>query len=162
MLCFLSRAWRSQKGNATVEFALFLPFFTVLMVGGLELGNAARQASMIEKSLRAGALYAARSDLPLTAAIKTNVENVVKTGTENGTGSYMVPGWAKATATLTIDTTKKYVFTPAAATPLDTDVEVVVLTAAVPYQPLLPGLMGFVGLGDIVFQLTHEQAYVGI
>jgi Flp pilus assembly protein TadG len=109
MLCFLSRLWRSQKGNATVEFALFLPFFTVLMVGGLELANAARQSALIEKNLRAGALYAARADLPLTDAIKTNVENVVKTGTENGTGSYMVPGWAKATATLTIDTSKKYI-----------------------------------------------------
>lgn len=167
MSCWLNRIWRNRKGNSTVEFALFTPLFLILMTGALELGNAARQATELEKSLRAGALYASRKMDPdaatlLTAADQTTVQNLVKTGGQTGSDPYLVPGWADAGASLTIDAGLIHTFSSQNATPLDVDVPVVRLTAAVPYQPLLPGLFDFIGLNAITFQLSHEQAYVGI
>jgi Flp pilus assembly protein TadG len=40
MSCWLNSFWRNRDGNSTVEFALFMPLFLILMTGGLELGNA--------------------------------------------------------------------------------------------------------------------------
>ena len=51
MSCWLNRFWRNRDGNSTVEFA---------HRRARELGNAERQATELEKSLRAGALYASR------------------------------------------------------------------------------------------------------
>ncbi len=167
MSCWLNRFWRDRDGNSTVEFALFMPLFLILMTGGLELGNAVRQATELEKSLRAGALYASRMMVPgaaqlLADADQTTVQNLVKTGGQTGTDPYLIPGWADGGASLTIDTSLVHTFSAANATPLDVDIPVVRLSAAVPYQPLLPGLFNFVGLNTITFQLSHEQAYVGI
>jgi Flp pilus assembly protein TadG len=167
MSCWLNRFWRNRDGNSTVEFALFMPLFLILMTGGLELGNAVRQATELEKSLRSGALYASRMMVPgavplLATADQTTVQNLVKTGGQAGTDPYLVPGWADAGATLTIDTSLVHTFSSANATPLDVNIPVVRLSAAVPYQPLLPGLFDFVGLNAITFQLSHEQAYVGL
>ncbi len=170
MFNLLNKLWRNRRGNVTVEFALFLPFLLLLLAGGLEIGNAIHQGALIEKNLRAGTLYAARILNPdanapaLSAGAQATIQNLVKTGSQSGLDEPVVPGWADAAANLVIDSTLVHVFSPENATPLPTDVSVPVvrLTASVPYRPLLPGLFALVGLNDIVIQLSHEQAYVGI
>ena len=37
MFSLSNKLWRNRRGNVTVEFALFLPFFLLLLVGGLEI-----------------------------------------------------------------------------------------------------------------------------
>ncbi len=168
MFNLLNKLWRNRRGNVTVEFAFFLPFLLLILVGGLEIGNAIRHGALIEKNLRAGTLYAARilsldADGPaLSADARSAIENLVRTGGQSGLDQPVVPGWADAAASLVIDASLEHVFSAGNATALDVAVPVVRLTAAVPYTPLLPGLLAFVKLDDILIRLSHEQAYVGI
>lgn len=163
-----NKLWRNRRGNVTVEFAFFLPFLLLLLVGGLEIGNAIRHGALIEKNLRAGTLYAARILNPdagapaLSAAARATIQNLVRTGGQSGLDQPVVPGWADAAASLVIDASLVHVFSAENATAIDVSVPVVRLTAAVPYIPLLPGLLAFVKLNDMVIRLSHEQAYVGI
>ena len=155
MLSSLIRLTRDGRGNAVVEFALVLPLLLLLFAGISEIGRAYYQANAVEKGLRAGALFAGRNGFPLTAQVRTMVANLVKTGTLDGSGPYLVSGWADVNADLNIDDTLTF---PVDAT---TTIPVVRVTATVPLDPLMPGMLALVGLGDVTIQLSHEQAYVG-
>ncbi len=155
MLRSLIRLTRDGRGNAVVEFALFLPLLLLLLAGISEIGRAYYQANAVEKGLRAGALFAGRNTFPLTAQVRTMVANLVKRGTLDGSGPYLVSGWADVNADLNIDDTLTF---PVDAT---TTIPVVRVTATVPFDPLMPGMLALVGLGDVTIQLSHEQAYVG-
>ncbi len=155
MLSSLIRLPGDGRGNTVVEFALVLPLLLLLLAGITEIGRAYYQANAVEKGLRAGALFAGRNSFPLTAQVRTMVANLVKTGTLDGSGPYLVSGWADLGADLNIDDTLTF---PVDAT---TTIPVVRLTATVPFDPLMPGMLAFVGLGDVTIQLGHEQAYVG-
>ena len=155
MLSSLIRLTRDGRGNAVVEFALVLPLLLLLFAGISEIGRAYYQANAVEKGLRAGALFAGRNSFPLTAQVRTMVANLVKTGTLDGSGPYLVSGWADVNADLNIDDTLTF---PVDAT---TTIPVVRVTATVPFDPLIPGMLTLVGLGDVTIQLSHEQAYVG-
>lgn len=150
MLRALARLRRDQGGVAAVEFALVLPVMVLLGVGLTEMGRVVNQATTLQKSLRAGAIYAARNEFPLTAAVITTTENLVKKGDPAGAGEYLVPGWSKAGADFTLVT-------------LDFDLDgtplpVVRLTVKVPFVPMLPGLLPIPSFNLV---LKHEQAYVG-
>ena len=155
MLSSLIRLTRDGRGNAVVEFALVLPLLLLLLAGMTEIGRAYYQANAVEKGLRAGALFAGRNSFPLTTQVRTMVANLVKTGTLDGSGPYLVSGWADVNADLNIDDTLTF---PVDAT---TTIPVVRVTATVPFDPLIPGMLTLVGLGDVTIQLSHEQAYVG-
>ena len=155
MLSSLIKLPRDARGNAVVEFALLLPLLLLLLTGITEIGRAYYQANAVEKGLRAGALFAGRNSFSLTAQVRTMVANLVKTGTLDGSGGYLVSGWADVDADLTIDDTLTF---PIDAT---TTIPVVRLTASVPLDPLMPGMLALVGLGDVTIELRHEQAYVG-
>ncbi len=152
MLGSLIRLPRDARGNAVVELALVLPLLLLLLAGMTEIGRAYYQANAVEKGLRAGALFAGRNDFPLTAQVRTMVTNLVKTGTLDGSGPFLVSGWAAVTAGLIIDDTLTF---PIDAT---TTIPVVRVTATVPFDPLMPGMLALVGLGDVAIQLSHEQA----
>ena len=155
MLSSLIRLTRDGRGNAVVEFALVLPLLLLLFAGMTEIGRAYYQANAVEKGLRAGALFAGRNSFPLTGQVRTMVANLVKTGTLDGSGPYLVSGWADADANLNIDDTITF------SVDETTTIPVIRLTANVPFDPLMPGMLAFVGLGDVNIRLGHEQAYVG-
>ncbi len=155
MLSSLIRLTRDARGNAVVEFALVLPLLLLLLTGITEIGRAYYQANAVEKGLRAGALFVGRNSFPLTAQVRTMVANLVKTGTLDGSGGYLVSGWADVDADLNIDDTLTF---PVDAT---TTIPVVRLTASVPLDPLMPGMLALVGLGDVTIELSQEQANVG-
>lgn len=91
--------WRNpfaqDGGTAAAEMAMVLPFLLALMFGSAELGNYFLDEHGLVKQVRDGARYASR--LPVEAnytcpdtvdpAAQTLVENVVKTGTVDGTGT---------------------------------------------------------------------------
>jgi hypothetical protein len=97
-------------------------------------------------------MYAARNDYPLTSGQQTEAQNIVKKGNRDGTGSYLVSGWSDTTS-LSIFTTTEIVD----GTPLP----IYHFVAAVPFDPLLPGLLSALNLDDIKIRLSHEQAYIG-
>lgn len=160
MYAFLNRFRRCERGVVAVEFALCVMVLLTIMLAILDLGYAMRQATLIEKGLRAGALYASMADQPLSAGDKTIVENLVKTATVDGTGSYLVDGWASG-GTVTISETS-YALTSADPSLSSTSLPVVEVSASVPFEPILAGLWDALGLSDITFNLSHEQAYVGL
>ncbi len=145
---------RERRGSAVIEFALFVPMFLIVVVGVVEYGRVLAQTNAIEKGMRAGVMIAARSDYPLTGAQTDRIENVVRTGNIEGTLPYLVPGWAEAGATVTILTD---LFNSAGVVNLP----VFRIQTTVPYDPLLPGLMASIGLGEILISTVHEQGRVG-
>ena len=152
MFVSFARLRRDDRGVSAVEFALMLPVFLLVTAGMIDLGRALYQTNTIEKGLRAGAMYAARNDYPLTIGQKTEAENIVKKGNPTGSGTYLVDGWSDP-ASLNIFTTTEVVD----GTPLP----VYHFVSAVPFDPLLPGLLSALHLDQITIRLTHEQAYIG-
>src|SRR5438093_8405333 len=132
MFALFARLRRDHNGASAVEFALMLPVFLLVTAGMIDLGRALYQTNAVEKGLRAGALYAARNDYPLTDAQKTTATNIVKKGNPEGTGNYLVDGWSETNA-LNIYTTTEVVD----GTPLP----VYHFDAVVPFTPILPGLL---------------------
>ena len=152
MFALFARLWRDRRGASAVEFALLLPVFLLVTAGMIDLGRALYQTNTVEKGLRAGALYAARNDYPLTAAQTTAATNIVKKGNPEGTGSYLVDGWSDPTALNMYTTTEIVDGTPLPVYHFDD---------AVPFTPLLPGLLSALHLDAIKIRLSHEQAYIG-
>lgn len=153
MLNWLNNLRRQEGGNAVVEFALFMPFLLLLFSGLTEIGRAYFQANAIEKGLRAAALYASRAPTPLSAADQAITENILKTGTADGSGPVLVSGWGKAGASVTVTTSGFSID--------GVIIPVIKVEASVPLDPLVPELLSMVGLSTFTINLSHEQAYVG-
>lgn len=149
----LERLWHERRGVGALEFAIVVPMLLIALVVALELGRAMQQSTAIEKGLRTGALYAARVDTPLSADDETTVGNLVKYGNADGSGDLLVAGWSSGTLTVTEDS---YTVTGASSTS-----SVIRVEASVPFDPLMPGLLDFLGFSTFTIELSHEQAYVG-
>ncbi len=150
----LNRFLRTRCGSAAIEFALIVPFVLLVMTAVIDYGRALSHRNTVEKGVRAGAMLAARSDDPMTADQLVSVQNMVKTGTIDGSADFLVSGWSEAGATVTITSTN---FSGSGVTNL----AVIEVAASVPYVALLPGLAGFFGLNDITITVSHEQAHIG-
>lgn len=148
----LARFRRDERGVSAIEFAMALPVLLILVAGIIEVGHVVSQATTIEQSLRAGAFYAARNQqYPLTAAVRTTVDNLVKYGDPNGGAAFNVSGWALPGANLTIDDTATYDVN-------GTLFPIVKLTATVPFDPLLSGVLPLPAFNIV---LRHEQTFLG-
>ncbi len=149
-----ARLRRREEGAIAVELALLVPVLFLLLTVGAEIGRALYQANAVEKGVRGGALFAARSILPLAPGAVLTVENLVRTGDPTGASAVLASGWLRPGATLRIDTAETY-DTGAALVPI------VTIEATVPFDPLMPGVMRYLGLGDYSFRAHHQQPYVG-
>ncbi|MBI3453902.1 MAG: pilus assembly protein [Rhodospirillales bacterium] len=149
----LAALCRSRDGASASEFALMLPVLTLLFSGMAEIGRAYYQANQVEKGLRAGALFAARSSYPLSAQTLTATRNLTTTGSPDGNSPYLVSGWGKVGSELKV-TFGNYVLD-------EVSIPVIRLSATVPLDPLLPVLASALGYSTYMIHLTHEQAHVG-
>ena len=161
MLNYIKKFWHAKEGTPSVEFALYLPILVMIMVGVSEFGRAIMHSTMLEKSLRSGALYAARSNLPLSAASLAEIQNNVKNGNSDGTGNYLIDGWRDTSATLTI-TVDNFTLSSATSVLGSNLLPVITIDASVPYQPILGNVLTVFGMGSITLNLSHEQAHVGV
>ncbi len=132
---------------------MYAPLLALIMVGVFDFGLYINQANSLDKSLRVGAMLAARSSLPLSNDTKATIDNLVKTGTIDGTGDFLVPGWSENSATLQVG---------------DSDVStggttytVITVTASVPYIPMFSGFLQSVGFSSFTMTAVHEQAFIG-
>jgi len=158
------RMWRSsnrrgsfrddESGVTVVEFAIMLPVLILLVSGMVEVGRAYVQAIAVQKGVRAGALFAARADTPLSAVDKQRAENLVRTGSVDGSGAYLVSGFGKAGANVDVATIGTF-------TVGEQDLPVIRVTAQVPFDPVFPNMFHYLGFGSHVITVSHEQAYVG-
>jgi hypothetical protein len=145
---------RDRRGVAAVEVALVMPLFLLLFSGLVEVGRAYEQANAIEKGLRAGALYLARSGDPAAASAQATASELVRTGRIGGGAPFLAPGWQHSNSVLNI--------TLGTFTLGEDNLAVIRLAAEVPFEPLVPGLAASFGLDDYAIRLSHEQAYVGL
>jgi Flp pilus assembly protein TadG len=153
MCSWLNRLRRCRRGVAAVEFGLMLPMLMILLVCIVELGRFLALGEAVEKGLRAGAMYAARQDLPLSASTQNQIRNLVRTGTNDGSGAYLAPALGDPAVTVAIN--------PKSETTAGSTFTVIELTASVPYDELLPGMLNFFGLSQLSVTMSHEQVHIG-
>jgi len=84
-------AWE-DAGAAAVEFALFLPFFVLLVAGTFDLSYLIYSASQLSAALNAGALYAANQQTLLSTSPLT-LQSKIQSVVENANGA----SWATST-----------------------------------------------------------------
>lgn len=154
MRASLTRLRDDRRGGSAVEFAFIAPLLLLLALGVVEIGRLVSQADAVEKNLRAAAVFAARSELPLDADTITTIENLVRTGTPDGSGAAVVPGWSEEDASIVIE--------PRTVDVDGEEIEVIRLTANVPFVPILAGLLDTFGFDDFTIKTSHDQAYIGI
>jgi hypothetical protein len=148
-----------------VEFGLVMPVFLVLLVGILELGSYINQLNMLEKALRAGAMYAARtndleSGSSLSSGTVTATEYMVANGDPSGSNNFILGGWNDCVSigdclTITVNSRDG----DEGGTSIT--INVIKLFAQVPYDPVLEGGLSLIGLGDLTLEAAHEQAWIG-
>jgi Flp pilus assembly protein TadG len=96
-ILMLRRLLAGRGGSAAVEFALILPFMTLLCFAFVGTGRLFWNYHIAVSAVRDAARYAAR--LPMTCAGLTNagdavkVQNVARTGVGDGTGSPLIASW---------------------------------------------------------------------
>jgi Flp pilus assembly protein TadG len=143
----------ARSGVAAVEFALLFPVVIIAGFGILEIARMIVQTNAVTKGLRAGALYAAHANFPLSAASLQNVDNIVKTGTLNGTGEFLVDTWSDPGAVLNI--------TMSSVTINGESIPVINMTASVPFANMVPGIQNMIGLSSLTITASHQQVYIG-
>ncbi len=146
-------AFDCRRAVAAVEFALLAPLLALVMVGIFDFGYFLNQSNDLTKSLRVGAMLAARSSLPIPNSLQTTINNLVKTGTTDGSGEFIIPGWSHADADLSVATST---FSSGG-----TDFKVIRLVASVPYEAYFSGFLQTYGFNTITMNAAHEQAFVG-
>lgn len=158
----LLRLWRSERGAAAAEMALVTPLLVILLFGSFELGNYFLSEHIAIKAVRDGARYAGRqsfANMPCgnPSTVETQIQNVVRTGTTDGTGTPRLPNWtnnATVTVSTACDTSGTY---SGLYTGLAGGVPRVTVSVTVPYQSLFGGL-GFPVTGLNV--VAQSQAVV--
>lgn len=101
---------RDTRGTASVEMALMLPMLVVLLFGGLEGGYYFWSEHRVVKAVRDGARYAGRQSFDqynctttsTTTATRDAIKNLTRTGTLDGTGAPLIPGWVDGNTTVTV------------------------------------------------------------
>ena len=141
------------------------PIFLVMFFGLLELGNYINQITMLEKSLRAGAMYAARATSSAdvtTSPVKEELANMVVKGRPTDTGNDILGGWSTCGST-PYTSCLNVTVNPRTGSENGTSVtvDVIKLFATVPYDPVLPGGPGFFGFSSLTMKVNHEQAWIG-
>ncbi len=150
----LNKFWQNRRGNAAVELALLMPIMMVMLAGITEVGYAFYQASALERGLRAGATYASRAELPLSADAKTVVENLVKSASMDGALGVSASNWEAEGATFAITVADRDVGS--------VTVSVIRLEAQVPFSPLTDELWDLLSLPDQFIEVSHEQASLAL
>lgn len=152
MFSSLTRLWRDRHGAAAIEMATAMPFLVLLFVGMVEVGRFVAEANAVERGLRAGVMFAARSADPLQDPHRGYIENMVKTGRADGLAELLAESWAAEGAH--VDVLMRQEILPT------TTIQVVRLEATVPYRPILSGLAALLGIGNLEIRAAHEQAHV--
>ena len=134
------------------------PVFILLTMGILEFGYYLHQADTLEKSLRSGAMYAARSEMSggaFTSTVATEIENIIKTGDKGGTGNFLLEGWSGCIGCLNIAVINRSVTENGTTVA----VNVVQLRASVPYAPVIQGALDLIGFSSLMMRFQHEQVH---
>lgn len=166
MFDLLNKFKRDDGGIAVTELALVTPVFLLMFLSTIELGHMIYYSITVEKGLRSAVTYAGRVEEHNTDTIQ-NTKNIVMTGSPEGTGDFLVPGWADPGADVIFE---QFTFTvDYNGSTEDLSANVVRVTADVPYVPvigvLVPALEYLLKSqfrdDQLYITLTHEQSIIG-
>jgi len=153
-----------SRGSAAAEMALLVPLLVVLLLGTFEGGYFMWSEHKVVKGVRDGARYAARNDLnnftcpsTIDSTLVTDVQNLTRTGTVDGSGTAAVPGWVNSDITVTLscdDTTDTGIYAALGTAPR------VKVSATVPY-PSLFGTLGF-DTSSLQLNASAQAAVIGL
>ena len=88
---------RCERGSATVEAALVVPFLLTIGLGASEVANVVNETHRMKTGLASGARMLARAQNP--SALEAEARNVAVTGVRAG-GKPRAPGWTTAHVTV--------------------------------------------------------------
>ena len=137
-----------------VEMAVISPLLVLMLAGMLEIGMMFYKASALERGLRAGATYAARSEIPMTADTKSKVGNLIKTASMDGGLGVIANNWSETGATYSVTVVSRNVGS--------LTVPVVRLQASVPYSAAVQQMADYLGMTSGTITVTHEQAFIAL
>lgn len=162
----------NDRGTAAAELAMVAPLLLLILFGASELGLYFYNQHILVKSVRDGAVFAARQPIdrfdctgtpPIDPALVTTTRTLVRTG-ELGGSTNLLPQWSKTDATFTM--TVECV-TAAGGTTLGGiysanggNVPKLTVSATLPYLPMT----GFLATTFVGAKLraTQEAAVVGL
>ena len=182
---FLRHLLGDTRAAAAAEMALVTPLLLILMFGSAEMGNYFLNQHALTKQVRDGARFASRLtiededyDCPdnvwdddLAPSAETQIENVVKTGTVDGTGTGRFPAWMwdadnQCGSVPTVSVDPRCVSKGDAelsgmySTLADDNIPVVKVTAAITYDPILSAIG--INLIDQCLRAESEIPVVGL
>ena len=99
MIGKLRRLAKAKTGVAAVEFGMVFPIFLLMMMGTLEFGNYLNQLAMLENAVRAGGMYASRTDAVVDDVGDLNttaIQNIVMTGDPTNSTDFILQGWSNS------------------------------------------------------------------
>lgn len=108
----LSLIRSSNSGAAAAEMALLVPLLSTLMFGSFELGSYFWNEHRVVKAVRDGSRFAARQPFPkfscgsatlADTTLETQIKNLTRTGTVDGSGTARVYGWDNSHITVSVD-----------------------------------------------------------
>lgn len=152
----IGRFATSDRGSVLTETIIAVPLLTILAVGMLEFGNMLWQRHQMQVGVRDAARYWARCRPgtdpanPVMRCSLATARNLAFYGNPAGTGALRVPGW---------DNASELTITPATPPAVPTATDLVVATAAFPYQG--SPLFSVLGLGSVELGYTYTLRYNG-
>ena len=160
-LCALAH---DRKGTALLESAVVIPVILLIGLGVIEFANFFYHRHLIEAGVRDAARYLAA--LPLAdPQSELDAEDIALTGEIGNTTDYRVSWWNDRTTIVVTNPPTSDSFTVGSddytlRNSDGTNVYAVRVSATVPYQSL-GFLTGFLGLGNITFNVVHEERHIG-
>jgi hypothetical protein len=163
---FIRRLLRQRSGAAAAEMALVAPLLILIMFGSFELGNYFLNEHVLAKAVRDGARYAGRQPFAdyigctPNAGVVTRIQNLVRTGTLDGSGQQRIPGTFDIDVTVDCKAGYLGIYEGLVVGGNPVGAPVVKIDATVPYTSLFGG----VGLSAAGLNLTvsAESGVMGI
>lgn len=143
--------WKQQEGAVLAEAVLVVPFVTLFAVGILEFGNIFWERMQIDAGLRDAGRYMSRcrptTPTYTSTCTETTARNIAFYGTQTpaANAKLRVPGWGPAATALTIS--------PVAADGTR--------TVATSHLYVTSPLFGWLGIGAIIINSSHQERYIG-
>ena len=152
---------KEQRGTATLELAIILPFLFSLAFGIFEFGNIIYKRHLISVGVRDAARYIASVPFDGTtqATVEAAAKNIATNGITSG-GTARVVGWIPANVSVSYtditndDGSGNKIYRGGAS------IKVVTVSTTFAYQNI--GFLGYLGLGAITLSPSHEERYYGV
>jgi Flp pilus assembly protein TadG len=159
---------KDDRGAAATEFALILPLMLIIMFSIYEAGRVYWAYNIVQTSARDAARYGARLGVTCSGSTGTfddststaTVQNLARTGTIDGTGDPLLPGWTNnATVTVSLGCVSKTSgsMTFGGRYEGEAAIPTVTVTAAAPYDMLFGGLFGDLTIDAVT--VSNAQAW---